>query len=354
LAVGALLALTPMATYMLASVNPNGAEIFAGLSVAVGIGLLLSAAHRASSEDFVRAAGPTALALSYLILARPKSYLLAAGLLAVAVMIVPRGTAALARESARPLLLRSLAPLSALVAALAFDHAARHEVSAGGQPAGLGALLRVVVASVDDWVAEMIGIFGWRDFMPPAGLAFTWLAAIAAVVVIALAAGSWRARTGLTALVIGGAVVAPTFVLVTVFPGGAGYQGRYQMPLTVGIPILAAAVLMTSAVHPGPLGRRLATWLPWGTAVVSLLIWGGSIVRYSVGLPPPPIGQVSEIWTWWLNPVGTLLVIAAFVAYVASAALISRRLGRPEAWDAPQDHRVRAAATAPGSTLAAP
>ena len=332
LVTGMLLAVTPMATYMLGSVNPNGAEIIAGLATTVGIGLLMVASRAGDPVGFVRTATPTALALSYLILARPRSYLLAAGLAAVALILMPRGTASLVAGSRRALAARVAVPAAALVAAVTFDTLSRRPSGNDQLPLNMGVVLRTAASLIDDWVIEMVGIFGWRDFRPPIGLAFAWLAGIAAIAVMAMAAAHWRGRVGLAVLVIGGTVIAPVFVLLTVFRDGAGYQGRYQMPLTVGIPVLAAAILATSDVRPRDLGSRVAGWAPWGAAVIYLLVWGGSVLRYSVGLPIPSLGQVSQVWTWWLNPWGTALVVASASAFAACTALVSIRIRALSAW----------------------
>lgn len=330
--VGAVLGLTPMATYMLASVNPNGVEIFAGLAASIGITFLMLAARARDGASFVQAATPTALALSYLILARPKSYLLAAGLVTVGLLVLPRGTWSIVRANARAVALRVSAPALALVAALSFEVLTRHAAEAATVPVSIGLALRSAAAQIDYWVIEMVGIFGWRDFRPPVGLAFFWLAGIGAITVIALAAARWRQRIGLVVFVVGGTVIAPTFVLLTLFRDGVGYQGRYQMPLTVGIPIVAAGILAAEYVAPGALGRRLAGWLVWGSAIVYALIWGGSVLRYAVGLPVPGPAQFAEIWAWWLNPAGTVLLVISLVGYLALVAVLSRLMGTSAAW----------------------
>ncbi len=343
LATGVLLAVTPMASYLVASVNPNGAEIFAGLATSVGIGLLMVASRSGDSEGFVRAATPTMLALSYLILARPRSYLLAAGLVTVAMIVMPRGTASMVKASGRRLAVRAALPALALVLAILFENLTRRSLS-GDQPViNLGVILRTAASLLDDWVIEMVGIFGWRDFRPPTGIAVAWLAGILALAVMALAAGRWRDRVGLAALIVGGTAVAPVAVLLLLFRDGAGYQGRYQMPLTVGITVLAAATLAAANVQPGSLGRRLAAWAPWGAALLYALVWGGSVLRYGLGLPVPSLGQLPQAWDWWLNPFGSALLLGALASYAWLSALLSGRLRARDAWVHPDqpDDRLR-------------
>jgi hypothetical protein len=109
---------------------------------------------------------------------------------------------------------------------------------------------------------------------------------------------------------------------------------------------VASGILAALALVPGPLGRRVAAWVPWATAVLYVLIWGGSILRYALGLPLPGLGQFREIWTWWLNPLGTAAALIAFGAYAVSVFGLSRRLGRTEAWREIADEPTEATADA--------
>jgi len=104
------------------------------------------------------------------------------------------------------------------------------------------------------------------------------------------------------------------------------------MPLTVGVSVLAAAIMAAAGVLPATLGRRVAGLGPWCAAVLYLLVWGGSVVRYAVGLPVPSPSQIHQIWTWWLNPWGTVLVGAACAAYLVGTHALSRQLRTPSTW----------------------
>ena len=319
LAVGLLLAATPMTLFLLGSVNPNGAEIVAGVAVALGVTGLIQRV-RTTSVRRVDAL-LVALPFAYLCVARPSTYLLALGLVGAL------GISAVGRSLASGRLLLLAGPVALATAVLA-DVAGRWG-RVGGAPGAAGAdstaslrgALSATLHHGSSWAQESVGLFGWRDHQVPPAFRVVWLLAIAVLVVAALRHGRAASRASLIALIAGGFVVGPFFVLLTVFGGAVGYQGRYAMALTQAVPVLAAAVLAAAQVR---LPARLAagtTIVAYALGVAALL---GSGLRYAVGLPLPRASALIDTVVW-VPPTWPGLVVALAMS-AAAAALLALRL----------------------------
>jgi hypothetical protein len=113
---------------------------------------------------------------------------------------------------------------------------------------------------------ELIGVFGWRDTAPPTAVWLFWTAVLAGLVAFAVLVASRRLALAVltTAVLTWGIPIA----LEARSANSAGYfwQGRYTLPLAVGVPILAAFAF----------GARR-----WSHTVVTRVAW---IVGVALGL----------------------------------------------------------------------
>lgn len=318
ISVGLLVAATPMLGFMLGSVNPNGVEIVAGVAVVLaGCGTL---SHRREGgvlprRDLLVVTG----LIGYLALARPSSYLLAAGLAAVMAVLAcarprsPRGTVGRLGLGVTAVLV-----LAVVAAKLVAPGSGSGAVASGD----IGSQVSATLSGASGWLQETVGIFGWRDHQPPQLLRVGWLAVAATLTVAAVLVGSGVDRTALLLLVAGAFLAGPFFVSVALFPGGIGYQGRYAMALTQAVPVLAGAVL---AMRGFSAPRALAP-VPALLGSLSVLALGGSLLRYSVGLPLPSPGDLvsSVVWvppTW--PAVLVLLALGGWILVAITMALLS-------------------------------
>ncbi len=91
------------------------------------------------------------------------------------------------------------------------------------------------------------------------------------------------------------------------------WQGRYSLPLGVGVPIVAG-IGVGSSEGAERLGRRLGIVLVAGLAGAQLLAFAAAIHRYAVGAGGP-------LWFFpdakWNPPVPSLLLIVGFGIAVA-------------------------------------
>lgn len=311
LAAGLLLAVTPMTAFLAGSINPNSMEIAAGVATVLGTAGVLARVRDGEAlrrRDWAALAVP-ALALA---LARPGSWVLLLGLQAVLVLgLVP---VARTRQLAGVGAVSGACTAAGLLTGQVFAAPTATDPSAASS---VGGAVRTVLDAGGRWLLETVGLFGWRDHEVPLPLSLLWLVLVAALGALALVRGTGRQRLAVLALLVGAAVAAPAFAVLTVFPAGVGYQGRYAMALTQAVPVLAAVVVGDR------LPTRLAALVPPVLLGLGLLALAGSWLRYAVGLPLPgaPIDVVRDVA--WVPPAWPLLVLA-----LPAAALVALRLQR--------------------------
>jgi hypothetical protein len=229
-----LAAFTPMALFLMASVNPNAIEI----AIFAGIWACLT-------RVIIDAQPPRRLLIlasalsAAVVLMRPISIVWLAG----TVVVVLIGAS---RQRRRELFswrfsAWAVAPTAAaLVVSWAWAVYARIEVRDDRltNSLSLSAALRT---SVDNWPGyfrQTIGVLGWLDTMLPSFVYVAWAAALIVVAVIFIRSASPQLVVALAAL------VAIWFALPLLINGftnsraGLTYQGRYSLPIVVGLGFL--------------------------------------------------------------------------------------------------------------------
>ena len=293
--IGALLALTPSVLFFGSVVNSSGTEIAAGFAAWCG-GLCIVAAEEVSRPLVAL----TSSAFVVLILCRPTSW--------VTALVILLALGVLAGWKRCRQLVGTLRPLwITLVLALA---AVGSFLLIVGTPTLLG-IKEHPSLSLDGQHPADATTHGWPA--PPDDRRLRvarhpgsdvghriWVAAIVALVVYALAV-SQRARRALPLIAL--AVFAYPFLFETSQLNTVGpyWQGRYWLPLAVGIPLVAAAVVP-------PLKRSwvlgagvLLAGAQLGAFISTLNAYNGHLVRPGS----------SALWT---PPGGVALTIAIFTA----------------------------------------
>jgi Predicted membrane protein (DUF2142) len=178
-------------------------------------------------------------------------------------------------------------------------------------------LIRETVGRAGGFYLEMLGNLGWLDTKLP-GLTYLLLtAALGALVLLAVAVGIRPYVIGMLAAVVL-TVVVPIVLEAWQYDGyGLYWQGRYTLPIAVGVPLLAVCALQSET------GRRvvLRGWfipaLGGMLVVAHLLAFYQALRRWSVGANGPVL--------YWLHPEWTSIVpqflligaySAVFVAFV--------------------------------------
>jgi hypothetical protein len=175
---------------------------------------------------------------------------------------------------------------------------------------GFTGIARRSIGQTGNEILHMIGVFGWLDTMSALVTYYAWFACIGFLVFAGLANAGRRQK-----LVFGGLVVlivaVPRVIEVSQASTlGFVWQGRYTLPLAVGVPMVAALL----ADHLwGTIGKSLTRVL-LGVVVVGhgfAFLW--ALRRYAVGID----GPLSPLdWPGSIRAMSLLLIFAiSTVAY---------------------------------------
>jgi hypothetical protein len=311
---GLLVALTPVALFFGASVNPSGVEIAAAIALWVSGAVLVSEARSSGNGHLdARLVARVGIAAGVLVLTRQLGPLwLGLTVVILAALAGMQGLRAVRRS--RALWVWTGAVGACLVAQLGwivwvgaldphnFLGTASHEDAI--------TLARTSIGESSSYLREMIGVFGWRDVPAPSLTLLIWIAALAGLSTLAVAFGR---RREVVALLVTGVVTAVLPVALYVQQSGyAAWQGRYAMPLAVGVPVLAGLALRGTAVR----NVRGAA-----VALVGAALGIGHVLAFAQNLRRYTVGAGGTVWFWtqeaWSPPLPSLLLVVAFVVAIA-------------------------------------
>lgn len=325
--VGFLLALTPTVAFLTGGATPNGVEVAAGVTVFAGLVSLWRAPGWAPARHI---AGVGAVTLA---LARPIGPLL---LVAAVVAVIAWG------GSPRRLVRLGWSWLVAVVAAVGV--AGVWIVAAGslesgrntnpGTDAALSTVLGDTTSRLGLYLRQSVGVFDAdRATFVPLVVVIGWALALAVVVVVV------RRRRREDVALVGLAVVAAALLPVAMEALSASdaaswWRGRYQLPLLVGVAILASV----GRHRWGAVGRNLV-WVVVGVTFIgghALALWT-VLRRYGAGADAP-LWFLDEVR--WSTPLPAALLaviyVAAAVALVGLSARHTGAAGGPERPDGAQ------------------
>jgi hypothetical protein len=329
--VGLAAAVTPMGVFMASVVNPNGLEIAAAIATWATAILMLSEACTPSSAVAWRFTA----AASVLALQRGASAVWLAVIVSLALWAFG-SRSAISRW--RPVVAwQQGAVLSAsLAAALAWVAAVGGltMVPAGGADASASwtEVFRVSFGRLEhDILREMIGVLQWRDISVPAPVYVFWLILVGSLLVAALGVAGRRTRGAFVVLFMGG-FLGPVAYETLHGELGSFWQGRYSLPVMVGIPLLAGATLANAGKAMSLPTRHLLAGVAIGH--LATLFW--VLHRNTVGIGGPFWFFGQEEWSPPV-PSGALLLGAGFFM-----AAIGRTVGRLNPSSSPlgEDGRV--------------
>jgi len=154
-------------------------------------------------------------------------------------------------------------------------------------------------------ITELIGRFGWMEAALPLPATLAWLALVAVLVGLALAASRGWQRAAMLGLVaaVGGLLV----LLRTVLPIDTGFtaQGRYVLPLAVAVPIMAGELVRRNGARVStPITMNFAALAVAVVALVQGLAFYVNSRRYAVGTSGPRWFVGRAQWSppggWWI------------------------------------------------------
>jgi len=177
-------------------------------------------------------------------------------------------------------------------------------------------------------LAEMFGLFGWFDAKSPVAAASLWGALLMIVAALGLVFGRWRERLVILALAAATIVIPIVGDVFSSGNVGAVWQGRYNLPLTVGLPLVAALSVDRS--------RRLSLGATriFGLVAVTLVgvlyfvCYAVAMRRYATGADHP-VFEYLTAWEWqpYFGQVPTFVatVIAVVLFVAGSVWLVLKR-----------------------------
>ena len=346
---GALLSITPMAWFMFAVVNPSGLVIAGGF----GLWVALTTPVRAGPDRVVGLLA--ACSWAAMVLPRRDGMVWASLVVAIAILsgnidvraharrlgraggaiVVASTLATLAWASrsetnaAAALFLAPLAPVAAWGARRGWvrlgspSRLVRLLYIAGWTVAALGAglaimtrrddgfdraVLELVVGRTGGDLTEAIGLLGWLDTPLPTTAVFAWLVGVGVLVGAGIVAARWDAlRTAAVILVVG---VYASWVLTMLQNDATGtyWQGRYYLPLLVGIPVVLSAIQLPDAVS-----RRIGMAASVIALVVSNAAMFAMLRRFGVG-------SAGSLFPWdWDTYEAPLPPVVVLVVHVAAS-----------------------------------
>lgn len=256
---GVLVAITPQVMYFGGAANPNSVEITGAIGLAsCSVAFLRNPDGRAERVVFRLAM----LAASAMILARMLAPVWVAAWIAVVWLLWGRELWRVVLR--RPHVWWLLAPAVATVSLLAWTYATG--LTSYGAPVADLSLRGALHASFDrivpETLYEQVGQFGWLDTPLAAPWRWTYVAAWLLLVGLALLALRLRARMAVVAAA-GAALVLPILIQAQEWNSlGPVWQGRYTLPLTVMVSILALALVADDAWR-----QRAPRALAWAAPV---------------------------------------------------------------------------------------
>lgn len=303
---GAVVAITPMAIFAVATVNPSGMAVASAMLFVVGAGSALDSRWRGREVVAATIVGALGLALSR------RDGLLWLGVLALvlAPFWIPQTRQFWSRRTARTAWIVAGIVAALVVVTAVWGRATISRFARNWQD-GEGTSAWEAAKFIRGYLSQVVGVLGWLD--SPIGEEALWVALVVAgfIVMIGIASDNRRAALA-TTLGLVGLMVSPVVVGMIRFPY---LQGRYLLPIWIGTAVLAGA-----AAARGDTGARfdrratrlvLATW-----AVIHLIAGIQNLRRYAVGRSGPWNFMFDAEW----NP-PTMPNSVAVAAYVGSMVL---------------------------------
>ena len=326
--VGLTVALTPMGVFLASSLNPSGVEIAGAIAF---FATLLRLARTADPPGWLWAAiGGSGFVLA---LSRTPAPLWVVLDLAVFVALVgPRRARGLFRRHRRA----ASTALAVVAVGIVLNRlwVALYGPKLDFDPTPLSTSLAAGWHQLPGVLLQQVGLFDYGEIgLPP--IAYTaWNALVVCLCAIALLVGNRRERLILTTSVVI-ALALPVFLVASIMQHtGFGLQGRYVLPFSVVVPLLAGEILVRQRSRLLALGAD-RVFLPFAIAVAGLQLvgWWADAHRFAVGLGGPRWFLGTAQWQppggWWpwflLAVVGALLLVTAEPVERRVSAGINRR-----------------------------
>lgn len=325
---GVAVAVTPMTYFLAAGVNPSGLEITAALATWASLLALLAAPLQADRRLIVR----VVVAASALVLSRGLSplWLLVIGVTVVLCCGLPALRDAVRRPDVRVAMAVVLLCTLAAAAWIVSAGALTLRPSRRRRPLALPDILAQMQDRFWPRTRQMVGNLGWLDTTFPAWLYTAWAALLVLLLLAFLATSGFRRIVALMVLLV--AVVALPAAIEASQHDVLGFvwQGRYTMPLAVGLPLVLAYGIDQRWPRFGSGVKNAAAALLIGVILVAqVTAFWVNLHRYTVGVGNPG-GLLHVTWSPPVAAPQLLVTYAAVQVALAVVLVVSSRGQRPQ------------------------
>ena len=299
-AVGLLVALSPVAFYSMTVVSPNGVEIAAAVALWASV---LALGREQSSSDELRLIAVMGVSGFLLGLLRGLGPGFACIILAVGILVAPRRIAAVARRHRVATLVAFLFIILGIAGQQLWPRV--DATPPGIHEPGPTSSFHWIMPFF--WLAQMIAVFPFRDQLAPGFVYPTVGGLLIALVVLAVVRGKGSIRLALLALIVGTLALPLVLTAATYAGRGVIWQGRYGLPLAVGVPIIAGIAL--GRWRP----ERWRLWVALGAAATAICNAAGLVHV----LADERGRSVSVQDSAWHAPWAAAVVVLVLVAWAA-------------------------------------
>ena len=265
---GALVALSPMVLFISAVVNSSGLEIATAFAAWCGGLCVVQAAE--VSRGLV---AWTSLSFVLLILSRPISPVNAAVIVVVLATLIGwrRSREIFRAPSIRPLWISAL--LATALASFYFLMAGLPNLlrASSQPPLSLTGAVWLTLRLTGQRLRQCVGDFGWLDTPAPLWVVVIWAVVLVGLIACAMAV-SRRARFALPLLAVAIVLMPVVFESPQINTVGTYWQGRYWLPLMIGLPLVASSVLPRTIFGAMPWGTHSRSWRVAGFAGLGVLL----------------------------------------------------------------------------------
>jgi len=311
-AIAATLAVTPMAIYLGSVVNPNSLEVSAAIAAWVTGAILV---FDRSDDPPPGLVGAFAVASVLLCASRTLSTVWWALIVMALVALRPASCGQLARRTAVRVGV-GVSLVAAVVSGIYVVVARSYAFESFPLPPGTTTIqiLAAIAGDTGKFVDGTIGIYGSPDTKVPLLVVGIWVVGVGALFVGAVALAARRDAWLLAAIAAVYVFVIPFAVIYShAATNGITWQGRYGYPISVGVPVLAGALIGQRYTVPS----RLMGVSAAAVVVGNLAAFYWLLRRYVVGMSRiDPFREVAGAWRLPLALPGLVaLTVIATVAY---------------------------------------
>jgi len=310
-AIGLAVAVTPMVLFVNGTVNPSSLEISAAIAAWTSACALL--ASPAEGRIDRRLVLRIAVAFSALGLSRLFAPMWIAAILGTVGII---GGITLLRRwlQDRGVQVAAVVIAVATLSQLAWNLVVRPVDTGTSVEITQYELIRDTIGRSGFFYESMIGNFGWLNVKAPYLTIVVWTAAIGLLLALGLSVSSRRASVALLLVAAATALLPVVSEYREVPIIGPFWQGRYTLPLAVGVPIVGAYLIGASPIGARLARSRLALVVGVGLGTGQFLGFAQTLRRFTVGIYGP-----FQYWldAPWSPPFGALTLTVAYVAALA-------------------------------------